>query len=288
MNNRIPLIALFGLLVLAAPAWSGGGDACLALADSLADGGFADAAITEYMRFMFFHPDSGKTVACHGSISRCYARLGDYERALASARAAASSAGRDSLKYQYRLDAAALHLKMGDVSMAELGASRVMAFCPNRSVRERAALMVAECQLRAYRWRELRGTLSMSGVWQREQSWAKVDSMLRDLESADIKSPDVARRLSTFVPGTGQMYAGDVLDGLHALALNAMFGSLLVSSVINGKAGDCITYFSLLKRYYQGNRDNAARLSEEHNVAILEPYIREIAAEIRTAREQRP
>jgi len=255
------------------------------LADTLADGGFADAAITEYMRFMFFHPESDETAACHSSISRCYARLGDHERALASARAAVSSAERDSMKYQHRLDVAALHLDMGDVSAAELGASRVLAFCPNSDVRERAALMVAECQLRAYRWRELRGTFSMSGTWQRGRSWARVDSMLRDLESADIKSPDVARRLSTFIPGAGQMYAGNVLDGLHALALNAMFGSLLVSSVMDGTVADCITHFSLLKRYYQGNRANAVLLSEEHNAAVLEPYIQRITAEIRTARE---
>jgi len=285
VNNRIALIALLGLLVLAAPVWGGGGDACLALADSLAGGGFADAAITEYMRFMFFHPESSETAACHSSVSRCYAGLGDHERALDSARDAVSSAEQESLKYHYRLDVAAIHLGMGDVSMAELAASRVLAFCPNGGVRERAALMVAECQLRTYRWKELRGTLSMSGTWQQGRSWAKVDSVLCDLESADIKSPEVARRLSTFVPGIGQMYAGDVLDGLHALALNAMFGSLLVSSVVNGNVGDCVTHFSLLKRYYQGNRANAVRLSEEHNIAVLEPYTQAIIAEIRTARE---
>jgi len=255
------------------------------LADSLADAGFAEAAITEYMRFMFFHPESGETAACHSSISRCYASLGDYKRALNSAHAAVSSAEQDSLKYHYRLDIAVIHLEMGDLSGAELAASRVLAFCSNRDVRECAALTVAECQLRAYRWRALRGTFSMSETWQEGRSWASVDSMLHDLESADTKSPDVARRLSTFVPGTGQMYAGDVLDGLHALALNAALGSLLVSSVVNGKVGECITYFSLLKRYYQGNRANAARLSEEYNIAIFEPYIQGISAEIRTARE---
>ena len=285
MNNRIPLAALLGLLVVAAPAWSGGGDACLAMADSLAVAGFADAAITEYMRFMFFHPESGETAGCHSSISRCYADLGDYERALNSARAAVPSAEQDSLKYRYRLDVAVIHLEMGDVSMAELAASRVLAFCPNRDVRECAALMVAECQLRTYRWRELRSTFSMSEAWQQGQSWARIDSMLRDLESTDTKSPDVARRLSTFIPGAGQMYAGDVLDGIHALALNALLGSLLVSSAVDGKVGECIVYFSLLKRYYQGNRTNAARLSEEYNISVLGPYMQGISAEIRTARE---
>ena len=285
MNSRIPLAALFSLLVLAAPAWSEGRDTCLAMADSLAGVGFADAAITEYMRFMFFHPESGETAGCHSSISRCYAGLGNHERALDSARASVSAAEQDSLKYHYRLDVAAIHLEMGDVSMAELAASRVLAFCPNRDVRECAALMVAECQLRTYRWRELRSTFSMSEAWQQGQSWARIDSMLHDLESADAKSPDVARWLSTFVPGTGQMYAGDVLDGLHALALNALLGSLLVSSVVDGKVGECIVYFSLLKRYYQGNRANATRLSEEYNIAALEPCVRGITAEIRAARE---
>ncbi|MCK4510643.1 hypothetical protein KAW64_02840 [bacterium] len=285
MNNRILLAALLGLLVLAAPAWSEGGDTCLAMADSLAGAGFADAAITEYMRFMFFHPESVETAACHSSISRCYAGLGDLKRALDSGRAAVSSAEQDSLKYHYRLNVAAIHLEMGDVSMAELAASRVLAFCPDRDVRERAVLMIAECQLRTYRWKELRGTFSMSEMWRQGQSWARIDSMLSALESINAKSPDMARRLSTFVPGTGQMYAGDALDGLHALALNALLGSLLVSSVMEGMVGECIVYFSLLKRYYQGNRANAARLSEEHNIAALEPYVQGITAEIRTARE---
>jgi hypothetical protein len=57
-----------------------------------------------------------------------------------------------------------------------------------------------------------------------------------------------------------------------------------VSSCTSGDFGDCVTGFFLFRRYYLGNRANAALRAEEHNEELLGPHVRALSAEIQAAR----
>ncbi|MFH1897681.1 MAG: membrane protein insertion efficiency factor YidD [Candidatus Desantisbacteria bacterium] len=75
-----------------------------------------------------------------------------------------------------------------------------------------------------------------------------------------------ALRLSTFIPGTGQMYSGKVMDGIISFAFNASMVYFVSERV---KADDFVgsgLIFSVgLLRFYQGNKVNAYQAAQKYN-----------------------
>lgn len=280
------IIVLAALCVTVSAAAAARADVCLSMADSLAGAGFPDAAITEYKRFIYFNGDDPRIDRCLVAIAKSHRELGDLEAALETTRSAVEAAGTDGVRDMRRLDAAELLIEKGEISSAELESSRVLAFSRDPRVRRRAALLVAECHLRSGRWKDLAGVLSLGGV---SDGLAEtgVDSVLSDLESLELKSPELAMSLSTFLPGAGQIYAGDALDGLHSLAVNGLFAALCVSAVAEASVGDAIVGLSMFRRYYLGNRMNAAVRVEEHNSRMVGPRLEALREQIQRMKSGR-
>ena len=72
--------------------------------------------------------------------------------------------------------------------------------------------------------------------------------------------------MSTFLPGSGQAYAGEWKDGLNALVLNGTITSavvLLFRSQRRGEAG--LLASTIFWRYYNGNRQNATEAVLRYN-----------------------
>lgn len=82
---------------------------------------------------------------------------------------------------------------------------------------------------------------------------------------APRKDPVTARRLSTFVPGLGQLYAGRRANGLASAALTGAFAWWIARSVANRQWVDAAFLYLVGARFYWGGRDNAARFAQEHN-----------------------
>lgn len=88
------------------------------------------------------------------------------------------------------------------------------------------------------------------------------------------KSPEFAALMSGIIPGSGQVYAGDILDGFNSLVLNAAFGYLSISSFIDAKfvKGAYILYF-VWKRYYLGGIRNAEFAVNDFNQSTRDEII---------------
>ena len=80
-----------------------------------------------------------------------------------------------------------------------------------------------------------------------------------------LKSPKFAQLLSTVVPGSGQIYAGKVRNGLISLAINTAFFYLLTDSVVDRRYVDAVGIYLVGSRFYWGNRFNAKKWAIEHN-----------------------
>lgn len=100
---------------------------------------------------------------------------------------------------------------------------------------------------------------------------ARLGPLLADLErhaGSPALSVDQARLMSTFLPGSGQIYAGAWRDGLTSLAVNGGFATLLVGAV---RAQDWVGTALVVGwggRYYMGGIDNAGARVNEHNARI--------------------
>lgn len=81
-----------------------------------------------------------------------------------------------------------------------------------------------------------------------------------------FKSESKARKLSTVVPGLGQLYARRYLNSISALLVNSTTTALLIRSIRLENYHHSLLIGSMLWwRYYDGNRDNAVSSVFQYN-----------------------
>lgn len=96
-----------------------------------------------------------------------------------------------------------------------------------------------------------------------------------------FKSPRVAQWLSTFLPGTGQIYAGKLANGLISGAISAAVCYLLVDSIREERYVDAVGICLIGSPFYLGNRVNARRWTVEHNRRVEIDFIRRLRQQVK-------
>jgi len=260
-----PCLRILPVLLLLAVSASAA-DPVLSLADSLKSAGFYNDAVTEYRRYLFFNPFDSNNSDIHAALCYCYVELGDKKAAFRAMGRAVKYAANDSVKIHRRLDRAVIAIAMDDLDFAERELT-TLAIDTNRDlVNRRAGVLLFLTYVFKNDWkasRQVRNLLTADG-------YVFSDSLVYILDEAcrsRRKSPAKAALLSTLIPGLGQVYNGQWLTGLHALALNAAMGYLTVSLVIDeAYVSSFLSFVFLFQRYYEGNRQYAFKGVEEHNL----------------------
>ncbi len=108
-----------------------------------------------------------------------------------------------------------------------------------------------------------------------------VATALRASSEGPQRSPTLAAIMSTFVPGSGEAYAGRPANGLLALAVTA--GSL-VWTVAAARSDDWVSasviFGAVFWRFYNGSRANAITFADDHNSASRLRRIARLSAEL--------
>ncbi|MFO7445517.1 MAG: hypothetical protein R6W90_04085 [Ignavibacteriaceae bacterium] len=93
---------------------------------------------------------------------------------------------------------------------------------------------------------------------------------LLSLNTTDEKySESFAKIFSVFIPGAGQIYTGNYLNGIVSLAWNVFAGYLTINSFVEDRIFDGIIIGNLLwLRFYLGNVQNAEEFAREKNLEI--------------------
>lgn len=252
-------------------------DLALNLAEEFFKAGNYHEAITEYKRFICFNSNDERISDVWFQIGMAYRNQARWENALNALRKSLSVATNDRLRDERRISIGILLIANQDYSAAEFELLRVSMFSNYPSLRRKATFFLGICRLYTFKWEEARKAFDQyfdsSQILQREQ----VDSLFAATNHPEYKSPETAKWLSTFIPGLGQIYAGDFWDGLNALVINMGTGYLLTSSLLEHRYQDAfISYLSLFHRYYRGNRYNAERIAKEHNEGLSREYSKKV------------
>jgi tetratricopeptide (TPR) repeat protein len=254
-------------------------DLAIDLADKLLEAGNYDAAVTEYKRYLFFNPSGDDVYHAHRKIGAAYKFQRRWGDAIAALKGAVAISPNDSLRNESKLSIASIYIAAGRYDLAELELIRLAAYSSNPSIRTNAQVLLGICYLYKYDWEK-------AGKWFHEYYSesdidAAIDSMLANAGELDYKSPSTAKWLSTFVPGSGQIYAGAFRDGVNSLAINALTGYLLVNAIVEERGlGSVILWSVLFLRYYGGNRTNAEALAERYNESLRQQAAQQILDEI--------
>lgn len=259
MNNVISLFLLSPVLIFCSFTASAE-ELPLSLGRHLAEVGNYDAAITEYKRFLFFHPNDPRTGEVHYNIGLAYRAQSLWTEAIAALRTATHYAMDRESKSEYQLTLAVTLIATKSYDLAELELIKVMLRNPSAPLHRRMLFLQTVLYIYQFRWED-------AGSVGREYT---TDEHLETLFNAAVnvpqKSANVASVLSKVLPGLGHIYVGDWRDGLNALLLNGAFGFLTIDAVLDEHYTDAALWVGLvLLRYYRGNTFRAKTAVEQFN-----------------------
>lgn len=233
----------------------------LSLGRHLAAQGNYDAAITEYKRFLFFHPDDPRIGEIYYNIGLAYKTQGLWTEAVTALRTATSLAINNETKSAYQLALAVTLIATKNYDLAQLELIKVVLRKPSPPLFRRALFLQGVTYIYQFRWEEARSVL------QDYIADERLDALFETALNMPQKSLKVAKVLSTILPGAGHIYIGDWQDGLNALLLNGALGFLTIDAVLAEHYTDAVLWGGLIfLRYYRGNTFRAEAAAKQFNL----------------------
>ena len=233
----------------------------LSLGRHLAAQGNYDAAITEYKRFLFFHPDDARVGEVYYNIGLAYRAQGLWSEAITALQTAMHLAANSEGKSEYQLELAVTLIAAQDYDLARLESIKVMMRSPSTELYRRALFLQGVACIYQFKWEEAREAL------QTYTTDEGLRTLFDDALNMPRKSVRVAQVLSQILPGMGQIYVGNWRDGLNALVLNGALGFLTVDAVLDSHYMDAALWGTFIFwRYYQGNTFRAEQVVEQFNL----------------------
>ena len=274
--RRAGLVLLLAALALptARPAWSQGArpgrvDADLAFAGRLLEDGDFPSAAVEFQRVLVAELDDSVAFRAWTGLALSQFSAGSPEQAGLALRVAEDHAPTPLLRDETRIMRGTMDLAAGNTAQATLQFLEMEGTAGDPGIRSRARFLAGVGAVRLHRWaqaRELFTRFFSETPPADSAGFRRLDRLLARAAKHRGRSATVARRLSTVVPGAGQFYVGDWLNGLDAMALNGAAVYWLVGSVQDGAAADAVLKSVLvLSRYYLGNRYQARVRAERRN-----------------------
>lgn len=241
-------------------------DLALKLADSLYDIGNYQEAVTEYKRYLFFHPESNNQSDIYHKIALCFRKGSDWDSAIFYLKLSANSASSDITRNQRKIDLAVTYTAKGDYSTSNFLLVKITAFSKNKEVKQKAQLILTLNYIYTFQWKRAEEAFTNYVKLNPNISGGEHNRIIKLLRKAiqePLKSPNVAKWLSTFIPGLGQIYCGDWRNGINALLLNTTLIYWCLDLAGKRQFHDSINVGLFSKRYYFGNRSHAIRIAKE-------------------------
>jgi hypothetical protein len=246
------------------------GDLAFEFGEHLLSLGNYEEAVTEYKRFIFLNPDDERRSLAHYRIWQAYRtehRWGDAIEHLRSSIALTNDA---EMKAQRRVDLALTLFAIRELNLAKLELMKAGDDKMPRETKVRSTFLLGVVSLYDYNWDEAQVNLQTALLDLGTDS-TKISELNRLFAQTRRrqKSPRFASILSAFLPGAGQIYAGDWKSGINALALNGVLIFWTVKNIKDKDYQDAFLISSfLLPRYYIGNIRRAGEIAKRVNLEM--------------------
>ena len=241
-----------------------------------------DASATEYQRFLFFTRAHPAAYYAYYRLGLAEYRLGRFEEAVhAFQQSAQSSTAPPNHRRHTRYRLGLAYLEANQLERAKLEILGLALSAQDTVLATQSTLVAGLAYAFQDRWKQAnemweRGVGLQEGNKPFRRKIVQAQSVADQLEAQPTPaSPSKAKWASTFLPGSGQVYAGNVRSGLSALAVNTGTSYLLYRSLSAGSYISALTLAtSLWWRYYQGNRrraeDAAIQINRDHRQRLKE------------------
>jgi tetratricopeptide (TPR) repeat protein len=185
------------------------------------EAGDYEAAIMEYKRFSYFHPQDPRAAEASFRIAESYFRTARYQKALSHYRHTAETYSTSRWAVSSRFRISRCHLRMKDPTAAVRTLLDLTRKTEEARVRDKAFYRLAWISLERADPAQARVWLArISPDGQKTYQAAALVSDLEELGSIPRKAPFLAGVLS-IIPGGGYLYCGRYRDAAIAFGLNA-------------------------------------------------------------------
>lgn len=252
-------------------------DKIFCLANTLIEQEKYDNAITELKRYLFLFENENNSYLINQKISYCYLKLNEEENALKYIDNAIYSTSNDSVKSRISLNKVILLLYFNKYNEAMHIATREHYFSINDSQECQTALLLLLSYILSANFNQANTFVDSNQDLQLNCDQFGIVS--RELQKQDFKvfkNPKLARNLSTFLPGLGQVYSGNFLQGLNAFVINAGLIAWFSINLINADYFNSFLSLAVFQNFYRGNRTRAYKMAIDYNNNTENFYISEI------------
>ncbi len=220
---------LLGFIFTLNPVFS---DSLLTLAEELARIEEYDEAITEYKRFLFFHPDSEEKSAVLYEIALALRAANRLDECIQVIRTSILYARTPEEKFEREIGLVVALLGNENYSGAEFQLLSMRSSKQSDEQKAQIAYSLGIVYISTFRWQDARNAFayafSLPGGERRLQDLQDfIFTLIEKAEAQKQKSVTTAQWLSVFLPGVGQLYAGSLTDGLNAFIINSLSTPLL-------------------------------------------------------------
>jgi tetratricopeptide (TPR) repeat protein len=233
-------------------------------------------AITEYKRFIFLHPKSTLINYANYKIGLCYKNGKKDKLAQEFFEKVLDNNPEDRLKEETFLMLGQSYIDEGEFESARFEFDELME-CSNseEEIFSEIHYWKGITYLYEYKWESAQREFDQVIEGKRIKVSKDLQSYLKKTQNLPYRSEKKARRLSTFLPGSGQIYSGKITNGIISFVFN---GSLayLTARKIDSKdylSAGLIFTFGVM-RFYPGNQENAYRAASEYNKRINSQILR--------------
>ena len=265
MKSKVKLSPLLSLVcsLWMIPASLSGQDIAMTerIADNFMREGYYYTAAKYYSRVYFFSPkeDLGKI---SGKLGKAYFAKGDFQRAYKHLEQAQKLERNDSLKTEWFLQKTAALALQHKYKLALL---EILNYRGKFTATQKRKLHF------------IKGTVYF-GEEKFDRAKADFQLALKKNDSIALKqldklfskknimrpNPKVAMWLSIITPGLGQVYAGDIKNGINSFLLNGTLFYLFVRDAMHFTFFESfIVFYPWIQRYYQGGFERAEKIAEE-------------------------
>jgi len=257
----------------------------LQLADRYYQAQNYETSLTEYWRFLCFHADHPYAFYAWYKAGMANKHLENWEAARQLFRQALrydiATTYREKIRYQLALT----YFAQSDWDLAQLELFKLSRQDTVGTVSNTAHLFYALALIYKNDWLAASEAISNASASFPQQEeillrLRQVEQHLNHLNQfSPRKSPQLAKWLSTFIPGSGQIYAGKWWAGTNAFCLNLGTSYWLLDTLLAGHYRDGLLIFLFVwERYYRGNRLHAEEAAIQANQEDRQVIVQKIFA----------
>ena len=242
------------------------------------------SAILEYKRLLFYHPDLPRVDLARYRIGLSYYHQGNRELARQNFEKVTQNFPNSPLNLQAQLMLGRTYFDAKDYSTARSTFFPIVSADGGGETAAQARYLRGWCYIHERAWFKAITEFRTVQQLQPDTPLSQISAQLADATYANtplsFKSPRLAVWMSTFLPGTGQIYAGKLENGLISSAINAAICYLLVDSILDERYVDAVGICLVGSRFYMDNRVKAREWTTEHNRRLELDFIRQLKQQV--------